>query len=190
MPFDPSKLKPDNAKAIAIILVVVVVLAIGGYYLSKTFGSIGSILNKVGGVVEGVTDGLGLTTPKPVTDAQAAALAGNMASTNPNSPFSQNLYLSAPSGSIIDPGTNGGTYTTDIAEKIWDAAGFWSTDGQAMLGAIKQLATKAQVSYLTYQFQMVYGKDLYDWLASQLTSNSNVIALQQIINYVNALQQA
>lgn len=184
---DLQKLKPDNAKAIAIILVVIVVLVIGGYWVSKTFGSISGLIGKIGDGVKGVTDGLGITTPTNVQNAIDANVAANLTSAVAGSPFSYNLYLAAPSGSITDPGTNGGTYTSDIAKQIWNAAGFFSTDGQSMLSAFKGLGSKAQVSYLAYQFNEIYNKDLYDWLGTQLTSNNNQVVLQQIQTYVNSL---
>lgn len=174
MAFDVSKLKPDNAKAIAIVLVVVVVLVFGLYYVQKTLGGFGKVFSSI-------TDGLGITT----SAAQAAVDQATQQAASPSSPWSPAFYQSAPSGaSLLTQAA-----ADALAKQIW-GNWFWN-DSDNALGAIKQCSTQSQVSFLADRFQQNYGKDLLAWITTQYTHiiGSPDPNLNAMITYVSNLPQ-
>lgn len=177
-----SGLTQDKAKAIAIIIIVVVVLAVGVFFVSKTFGSLGDILKKLG-------IDLGLTKDPLITNANNSNIAENLKSSVPTSPFSPQFYKDAPDGAALITVAD----ATNLCGQIWDTvpwyALFGGIDATGALAAFKQLSTQSQVSFLVDNFNTLYSKDLYDWMGRQYTSDTNILVLQQIVTYVTSLPQ-
>jgi len=70
--------------------------------------------------------------------------------------------------------THGGALYTQsvihkIAETIYDAKGHIYDDEVAAVGAIRNIATKTQISQLAETFNTMYQKDLFDYLNSFLS---------------------
>lgn len=177
---DFKNFKPDNAKAIAIILIVVAAIVFGIYYINKFLGGIGNIFSSI-------TDKLGLTTDPEVKAQQDANKAAIDASVLTTSPWSPLYYQQAPNGAAL--------YTQDtadgIAEQFWDTVSwFWGGDWTALMNVMKQIGTKSQLSFICDRFQQLHGKDLYSWLATQYPfakDGSGNFVMSQVNNIANSL---
>lgn len=166
----------DLGKAKNIVMIVVVVLVI---YVIVKFG--GSLVTEIEGI-------FGIAPPNPtVTAASQAAINTNTSSANPSSPFSPQMYNNNPDASTLDYATLK-SMADSIAGSVSVLPNFLSpADAQVGLAAIKQCNNQVDVSNLVVVFQQLYGKDLYDYMSKNYSSNSGVIGMQQIINFVNAL---
>lgn len=173
---DISKLKPDNAKAIVIIVVSVAILVFGLYYVSKTFGSIGNLFSKVG-------QGLGVTQSPAAVDAQAYLKTQDNTASTAGTFWSPSFYENAPGGTTLLTQASADA----VAAQIWDSVGIFSNDPAEMVGAFTGLQTQAQVSYVADRFNQNYSKDLYTWLRLQFGSGTQIESLQQAVQYVNSL---
>lgn len=155
----------------AVVVIIIVIVFFGKDLVQgveKLFGSIGS--------------GLGITTPQAVTDANAANIKANLSSANPSSPFSPAMYNNNPDASTLDYAT-----LSNMAGQIYESGGIFSASGSSGLAAIKQCNNQIDVSNLSIVFQQLYNLDLYDYMASQYQSNTNVLALNQILSFVSNL---
>lgn len=157
---DISKLKPDNAKAIGILVAIIAVVVIGAWIMVKFFGGIGSFFSSI-------TDGLGITD-SPETKAKNAAIQkAKDDANNPNSPWSPLYYQSAPTGAKLITQEA----ADSVAKEIWDSVGFWSGwNIDEVIDAIHKLNYKSQVSYVADRFSSNYGKDLLTWITMQYTA--------------------
>ena len=171
-----SKLKPENAKAIAIILVVVVLIVVGIVYITKTFGSLGNIFSNI-------TNKLGLSNDPQEQQARDYLNGLDVSSQNINSPFSPALWKNAPAGTHLLTVANGDA----IAKQIWDSVGWFTTSPEEALGALKQCNYQSQVSWVADRFNINYSKDLYAWMGLQYTSTQQVEVLQMIVKYCTGL---
>ena len=69
-----------------------------------------------------------------------------------------------------------------LAAKIWNAAGWFNDDEEAIYGAFRQLDYRTHVSFLARRFFDRYGKDLYTWLRDSVLSSSELNTVLQITN--------
>lgn len=173
----PTSLKPENAKALVILIAGLVAVVVIVVFISKTFGGLKSFFGSI-------TDGLGLTdSPERAQQKQAVANA-ETASASVGSPWSPQFYKNAPSGASLMTQASADA----LAGQIWDSVGIFSTDIQEAYAAIKQLHAKSQISFLADRFNTLYNKDLFSWLTLQYTKMGTPDpVLSQIINYVNGL---
>ena len=174
-----TSLKPENAKAIIILvggLVAVVVIVV---FIKKTFGGIGNLFSNI-------TNGLGITdSPEVVANKQAVA-AATQASATIASPWSPEFFQNAPEGATLMTQAS----ADQIAGQVWDSVGIFTTDINEALGAIKELGTQTQVSFLAYRFNILYNKDLLTWLTLQFTKMGTPDpTLAVLLDYVNNLPQ-
>ena len=172
-----TSLKPENSKAIIILIGGLVVIVLLVIFVNKTFGGLKAFFGSI-------TDGLGLTdSPERAATKQAVSNA-TAKSANTSSPWSPQYYKNAPAGAALLTQAA----TDALAAQIWDSVGIFTTDIQEAYGAIKQLRAKSQVSFLADRFYSLYSKDLFSWLTLQYTKmGSPDPVLQQISNYVDGL---
>lgn len=173
-----TSLKPENAKAIVILLGGVVAIVLIIVIINKTFGGLKAFLS-------GITDSLGLTD-SPENAARKKAVADAAAnSANTNSAWSPQFYKNAPAGAHLFTQAA----TDDIASQIWNSVGIFTTDIDSCYAAFKQCSYKSQVSFLADRFNTNYQKDLLSWITLQYTKMGTPDpVLQNIIDYVNSLQ--
>jgi hypothetical protein len=172
-----TSLKPENAKAMVILLGGVVVIVLLVVFVNKTFGGLKNFFGSI-------TDGLGITDSPERAAAKQAVSNATAASANVGSPWSPQFYKNAPAGASLI--TQAGA--DNLAAQIWDSVGIFSADIQEAYGAFKQLHAKSQVSFLADRFYQNYQKDLFSWLTLQYTKmGSPDPVLQQISNYVDGL---
>jgi len=172
-----TSLKPENAKALVILIAGLAAVVIIIVFLNKTFGGIKNFLGSI-------TDGLGITdSPDRAAQKQAVANA-QTESASTNSPWSPQYYKNAPGGALLTTQA-----TADkLAGQIWDSVGIFTADIDEVYGAIKQLSAKSQVSFLADRFNALYNKDLLSWITLQYTKwGTPDPVLSQIIDYVNGL---
>lgn len=169
-------MKPENAKAIGILIVVVVAVFIFAYWINKTFGGIQNFLS-------GISSDLGLSDSPEVAAQKKAIADAKNASNNTNSPWSP-LFYKGNAGAKIYTQAAG----NDFAEKIWDSVGIFTSDIDDVIGVIHQMSAQSQLSYVADRFYINYGKDLLTWLTLQYTKFGTPDAgLLTITNYVSSL---
>lgn len=176
-----TSLKPENAKAIVILvggLVAVVVIVV---FINKTFGGISNAINAIGSAF-GLKD-----SPEQAATKQAVANATAQSATNA-SPWSQQFFQNAPDGATI--------MTQDSADaicnQIWNSIGLFTftSDIGDVVSAIKECSTQAQVSFIAYRFNILFQKDLLTWITLQYTKMGTPDPnLAIIVDYVNSLPQ-
>lgn len=172
-----TSLKPENAKALVILLGGIVAIVLVIVIINKTFGGLKAFFS-------GITDSLGLTdSPENAARKQAVANAAVTAA-NPNNAWSPQFYKNAPAGSRLFTQSA----TDDLAAQIWDSVGIFTTDIDSCYSAFKQCSAKTQVSFLADRFNTNYQKDLLSWITLQYTKMGTPDpVLQNIIDYVNSL---
>lgn len=172
---DISKLKPENAKAIAIVVVVIVVLFFLLYWISKTFGGLSKLFGGLGSAI-GVSD-----TPEQAAQKKAIADAKKAANSG-TSPWSPLYYKNAPSGARLFTQATTDKYAADI----WDSVGIFTDDISEVIGALRNFSAKSQVSFLADRFNLLYGKDLLSWLTLQYTKmgtpDPGLVTVTDIVN--------
>lgn len=167
------KLDLDKSKNILMIVAVIVII-----YMIVVFGK---------DIVDGIESIFGVTKNPQVDAATKAAIDANMSSANPSSPFSPALYNNNQDASTLEYAT-----LQDMANKIYNSVSAlpnWISppDAQMGLSQFKKCNNKVDVSNLTVVFEQMYNKDLYDYISANYTSGGSVIALQQILSFVNSL---
>lgn len=170
-------LKPENSKALIILIGGVVAIIVIVVFIQKTFGGISNLFGSV-------SDALGITdSPEAAANKAAVAAATNESATT-TSPWSPAFFQQSPAGTTIMTQAAADA----INAQIWDSVGIFSTDINEALGAIKECSTQAQVSFLSWRFNIVYNKDLFTWLTLQYTKMGTPDpTLATLINYVNNL---
>lgn len=172
-----TSLKPENAKAIVILIAGLTVVVLVVVFVNKTFGGLKNFFGSI-------TDGLGITDSPERAAAKQAVANATQASANLNSPWSPQYYKSAPAGAALVTQAA----ADQLAAQIWDSVGIFTSDIQEAYGALKQLRAKSQVSFLADRFFANYSKDLFSWLTLQYTKmGSPDPVLQQMSNYVDGL---
>lgn len=174
-----TTLKPENAKALIILiggLVAVVVIVV---FIQKTFGGLSNFFSNI-------TNGLGITDSPEVAANKTAVANATQQSATTTSPWSPSFFQNAPEGATLMTQAS----ADQIAGQIWDSVGIFTTDINEALGAIKELDTQSQVSFLAYRFNILYNKDLLTWLTLQYTKMGTPDpTLATLISYVNNLPQ-
>ncbi len=172
-----TSLKPENAKAIVILIAGLAAVVIVIVFVNKTFGGLKNFFGSI-------TDGLGITdSPERAATKQAVANA-TASSANVASPWSPQYYKNAPAGAALITQAS----ADKLAAQIWDSVGIFTTDIEEAYAAFKQLRAKSQVSFLADRFNALYQKDLFSWLTLQYTKmGSPDPVLAQISGYVDGL---
>jgi hypothetical protein len=176
---DLQKLKPENSKALVILIGGVVLVVLLAVYINKTFGGLGKFFGSI-------SDALGITDSPETQQLKATIQAAKNTSASPASPWSPQYYKDTPAGARLM--TQAGADA--LASQIWDSVNWltgWHMD--EVVGAIKQLSAKSQVSFLADRFQLVYNADLLTWITMQYTSTLGGPdpGIGTIVNYVNSL---
>ena len=162
------------SKAQGVLIVVAIVFVI---WVLVEFGG------DVEGAVSSILTTLGLKKPAVVVGAESTIQSTSTASSNPNSPWSPNLYNNNPGASTLDYQT-----LVNISDTIYSTLqALFSTDGAAILAQFKLLNNQIDVSNLVVVHQQEGYGDLYTNLEMGMTSQSNEVILQQIITFVNNL---
>jgi len=153
------------------------------------FGLIGALLmfgfpllGKIKEAIFNILAKFGLVNNKN-DDAVDGAIAN---SGDPNSPWNPNFwrqYL----GHYTNPMTN--EQAQAICTQIWNAAGAFDDDEDAMIAAVKKCRTKGAVSFVCYWFSNMHAADLLTWFQGGVWPNDRLSNedLSRIISYVNSL---
>ena len=108
-------------------------------------------------------------------------------STNVNNPFSPTFWQKGPAGTKLLTVA----YTTQLADRIYNALGYFSDDEAAVISVFRLMKTKSQVSWLSDIFQKKYQTDLFDFLRKgkgvMPEAGLNTSELSEIISIVNKL---
>ena len=176
---DLLKLKPDNAKAIGIILAVIAALVVVYFVFKKVFG----LFDSIGEGAHGALQAIGAEDTPEIKAAKekinGAVTAGS------GSYWSPEFYNHAPAGAHI--------LTVDtshqLCQQIYDAYGvlsFFDTP-EDMFAAFKKCPSKAAVSQLVIDFQIMFNADLSAWLSKHSYGDDNKKVLAQAIAYCDTL---
>lgn len=189
---------PDGAKTIVIVLVVVVVLGVGMYFISKTFGGIAGLINSVTGTLSNTATQAGNWINGTASASTNAAVDQGIGIYNQSqtatSPWNPNFYKSAPSGAMLFTSAA----ASNLAEQMWDAVpiiSFSTPDPSPVIGAINQCQTQSQVSFLADTFNSEYGKDMFTWIysiwykygAKDPNDTTALTVIQTMNNFVQSL---
>lgn len=104
---------------------------------------------------------------------------------NPNSAWSPTYWSKQKDAKLFKV-----AYTQYLCKQIYDSVSWYKDDWSKAFGAIKTCKYKTQVSWLAYQFQIMYKADLLSWLPggggwpNDRFSNEDVA---QAVNYVKGL---
>lgn len=104
---------------------------------------------------------------------------------NPNSAWSPTYWSKQKDAKLFKV-----AYTQYLCKQIYDSVSWYKDDWSMAFGAIKTCKYKTQVSWLAYQFQIMYKADLLSWLPggggwpNDRFSNEDVA---QAVNYVKGL---
>jgi len=60
------------------------------------------------------------------------------------------------------------------SKRLWDAHGTVNDDEEAIYAVFRAMKYKTQVSFLTYWFNKLYGKDLYTWLRDSVLNKEEL----------------
>lgn len=172
MEFSLKKMNLTKAQGILIAAVVIVIIWVLVEFGGDIQGAISSILTT-----------LGLKKPAVVQGAESTIQQTSTLSSNPNSPWSPNLYNNNPDASTLDYQT-----LINISDIIYSKLqALFSTDGAGILAEFKQLNNQIDVSNLVVVFAGEGYGDLYTQLEMGMESQTNEVILQQIITFVNNL---
>jgi hypothetical protein len=171
-----NKMNEKQAKSLGIILLVVAIIFVGGYLIIQTYGSLSNFFSSIFGKI-----GLGAPDAE-TTSATATVASSDMQSSNPNSPFSPNLYNNNPDASTLDFAT-----LQSLCTQIYNSVGFFSNTPDSALAAIRNCQNQIDVSNLSIQFNNQYSRDLYDYMSGNFTNTQGVEIMAQIITYVKNL---
>jgi hypothetical protein len=174
-----TNLKPENAKALVMLIAGLAAVVILVVYINKTFGGIGKLFS-------GITDGLGLTDSAATAATKAAVANAKQQANNIASPWSPQFYKNAPPGAMLLTQSSADA----LAAQIWDSTGIFTSDIEQVFGAIKQLSAQSQLSFIADRFNALYNQDLFSWITLQYTKMGTPDPeLQNIIDYVNSLSK-
>lgn len=174
--FSFNKVTEQNGKGLAILAVVAVVIVLVVFFAKD-----------IKAVLQNLLVSLGLEKDPATALAEGNAMAGNISSANPSSPFSPAMYTNNPGASTLDYPT-----LQTMAKTIYDSVSWLpniidTPSASQALAAIKQCNNQVDVSNLTVVFKDMYNDDLYDYMARNYTSSLTVQAMNQIINFVSTL---
>ena len=149
-----NKINTEEAKAIAILLLVVFALIL----LTKASKGIGKFLNKItGGESE---------------EEKANKQFGQ------NSMWNPNTWKKAVKGTLLLKREQAKKFAADIA----NAWGIFNDDEEAIYNVFRQLKTKAQVSEVADFYQLKTGSDLYGDLYSKLSDSELSTINSMLVN--------
>lgn len=72
------------------------------------------------------------------------------------------------------------TPTESLAKSIWNAKGFFNDNEEQVYGALRQLPSKAALSFLSDVFFQLYQRDLYGFIKDML-SESEMVNVSKIV---------
>ena len=138
------------------------------------------------GILRPILTKLGIQQTAAEQAEQQQVTATDVA-TNAANPFSPLFWKASPSGTYLLTVA----VATDLADRIYNAMGYFYDDEAAVVSVFRQLKTKSQVSWLADIFQKKYKTDLFDFLKKgkgvMYQSGLNNAELNQIITIVNKL---
>lgn len=170
--FLPSGPAGDKAKAISLIIIVLLVVVVAWMLIKRVFGGL-----------DGILEALGLKESDADKKRRLALEAQTNNANNPESAFSPTLYKKAPAGSKLVTAAK----ADQLAKQIWDSVGRVWDDPESGLSAIKQLPSKAAVSFVADKFASKYQRDMIGWLQIKYDTDQQKDILLQIYDYVNQL---
>jgi hypothetical protein len=73
-------------------------------------------------------------------------------------------------------------YADKLARQLYDSAGWFNDDEEAIYAAFRQCTYKSQVSFLVQRFYELYKQDLYTWLRDSVLNTSELNTVLTITN--------
>lgn len=110
-------------------------------------------------------------------------------SSNPGSPWNPNFWQSAPGGYYSFAFTE--SQAGELAKQIYNAMGLFSDNVEQIFASVKQCRTQANLSFIAWKFQKMYGSDLLTYLRNgggilpwDGISDAEIVSLN---NYITSL---
>lgn len=166
---------PEKQRGIIAIIITLVVVAIVVFVVIK-------ITQGAGGILEA----LGFKRDPAEKDLDKAAQVANEQNQNSESPWSPQYYRNAQTKGIamtLIPADK----AANLSKQIWDSVGVFTDTPVQASSAIKQLPTKAAVSWLAEKFNVLYDRDLWDWLNLKFDTDEQKKVLTDMAHYVRSL---
>lgn len=76
---------------------------------------------------------------------------------------------------------------TQMCKDLYDAIGYIYDTPEQVISVFNQCKYKTQVSWLSYQFNKIYKKDLFSWLNSKMDTDEQRSAWLTILKRINSL---
>jgi predicted PurR-regulated permease PerM len=172
---NPIQFVPAKQRGIISIIVVLAVIAIMIFIISKIFGGINGLLETLGLKRDAYEQKLDRTVDER-----------NEQASDPGNPWSPQFYKNAQAqGHAVT--LIRAADADRLADQIWDSVGWiYDTPSQAV-GAIKQVPTQAALSFLAERFNLRHDRDLWNWLYLKFDTDEQKKALTDIAHYVERL---
>ena len=134
---------------------------------------------------EGFLEGLGLkdTKEEKANQSDIDRKVNRESASGVNSAWSPGFYKKAPSGTKLVTSAT----AESIAKTLWDSVGYVYDEPSKGAGAIKQLRTKAAVSFVADKFYNKYSIDLLTWLQNKYDTKEQKEYLADMLRYVENL---
>lgn len=181
--FQPTASGNKQAEILRMLIPIIIIVAVV-VVLYKVISPLGKGLSDLENGAKNTLNKIGLGTSEAATaakaksDAAAAAITANAASD-----FFAPGYYKTVNQSLIT-----GASAKAIAEKIFNADGFFTNDQDSLVAAFKSLSSKAQISQVSEQFKNEYGKDMLTWLTGNFSyTDADKTAIANILNYTQNL---
>lgn len=169
------KIDNNNAKGIAIVIVIVVALIM-----------IAPIIRNITEAIRGGFEGLGLTD-SPEEKENKTFINDEVNRQNAmgvKSAWSPKYYTIVPRG-------GGYAFTVkeaqDLCKQIWDSVGYIYDSPSKAVAAIKQCKNKRNLSFLADGMQDIYKVDLLNWLENKFDTSEQREMFAGLLRFANAL---
>lgn len=166
---------PEKQRGIIAIVITMLVVAIIIFVVIKISQGAGGLLEALGFKRD----------PDEKKLDEAAKIASEQAQ-NYGSPWSPQFYRDAQAKNV--PMTFLTVADTQkLAKQIWDSVGMFTDTPEKATAAIKQLPTKAALSFLSEKFNLMYDRDLWNWLELKFDTDEQKKQLTDMAHYVRSL---
>jgi hypothetical protein len=174
-----TRIKPENAKGLIILVAGLVAVIILAVYINKTFGGLSKFFGSI-------SDTLGITDSAETKALKDKVTAAQISASSASSPWSPQYYKSAPVGAKLLTQASADSFASDI----WNSVGIFSRSIEDVIAVIRQLSAQSQLSFIADRFYANYSKDLLSWLTLQYTKMGTPDSgLQTVLDSVNNLSK-
>lgn len=177
----PTGAQGEKAKALVYIIVVIFVIVV-----------VAIVINKVFGGIDGLLEALHLKDDAATVKNKNDISDYNDTANEPGSPWSPAYWKTAPSDSAVQQAQATGDQAyyqrlMTVADNIYNSVGYLWDDPSEGIGAIKTLASKAELSVVADIIQQKYSVDLWEFMHKHYDTRDQLQALNDIITFVKNL---